>query len=332
MAGSRDISTQGSAPFTVSGTASSGLAVSFASTTPAVCTVSSVTVTMVAAGTCTIQATQAGNANYTAAPPVDQSFQVTLESQTITFGALSNQFLGSAPFTLSASASSSLAVSFASTTSAVCTVSGATVTTVAVGTCTIQATQARNANYAAAAPVNQSFQVNPADFTVSSNPTTATVAAGQSGTFTLTVTPQGSFTNTISFSCSGLPALAGCAFSPATITPKTSTVTTTLTISTAGHAASLGAPPIGRRSTPLYAVWLVLPAMLLGMVGMAAPKRSKLLSCCLAFLLVGGCLLQAACGSGSSSGGGTPTGTYTVTVTAGAGSTQHPATLTLIVQ
>ena len=257
---------------------------------------------------------------------------MTPETQTITFGALSNQFLGSAPFTLSASASSSLAVSFASTTSAVCTVSGATVTTVAVGTCTIQATQAGNVNYAAAAPVNQSFQVNPADFTVSSNPTTATVAAGQSGTFTLTVTPQGSFTNTISFSCSGLPALAGCAFSPATITPKTSTVTTTLTISTAGHAASLGAPPIGRRSTPLYAVWLVLPAMLLGMVGMAAPKRSKLLSCCLAFLLVGGCLLQAACGSGSSSGGGTPTGTYTVTVTAGAGSTQHPATLTLIVQ
>jgi hypothetical protein len=32
------------------------------------------------------------------------------------------------------------------------------VTLVAVGTCTIQATQAGNANYAAATPVNQSFQ------------------------------------------------------------------------------------------------------------------------------------------------------------------------------
>src|SRR5208283_2365901 len=80
-------------------------------------------------------------------------------SQTITFGTLSNQVLGTAPFTVSATASSGLAVSFASTTPAVCTVSGATVTLVAVGTCTIQATQAGDANYVAATPVNQSFQV-----------------------------------------------------------------------------------------------------------------------------------------------------------------------------
>jgi hypothetical protein len=40
-------------------------------------------------------------------------------------------------------------------------VSGATVTLVAIGTCTIQATQAGNANYNAATAVNQSFQVTP---------------------------------------------------------------------------------------------------------------------------------------------------------------------------
>jgi hypothetical protein len=50
-------------------------------------------------------------------------------------------------------------VSFASITSSVCTVSGATVTLVGVGTCTIQATQAGNTNYSAATPVNQSFLV-----------------------------------------------------------------------------------------------------------------------------------------------------------------------------
>ena len=148
----------GTAPFTVSATASSGLAVSFASTTSAVCTVSGATVTLAAVGTCAIQATQAGNAGYAAATPVTQSFQVTPESQTINFGVLSNQALGTAPFTVSATASSGLAVSFASPSPAVCTVSGATVTLVAVGTCTIQATQAGNADYAAATPVNQSFQ------------------------------------------------------------------------------------------------------------------------------------------------------------------------------
>ena len=136
------------------------------------------------------------------------------------------------------------------------------------------------------------------------NPSSATVTAGQSGTFTLTVTPQGSFTSPISFSCSGLPALAGCTFSPASVTPNSSTVTSTLTITTTAQTASL-ASPFGRRSRPLYAMLLVLPAMLLGMVGMAAPKRRKLLSYCLVFLLVSGCLLQVACsGASNGSGGG----------------------------
>ena len=323
----------GTSPFTLSATASSGLAVSFASTTPAVCTISGATATLVSMGTCTIQATQGGNANYAAAAPVNQSFQVTQESQTIIFGALSNQALGTAPFTLSATASSGLAVSFASTTPAVCTVFGTTATLVNVGTCTIQATQAGNANYAAATPVNQSFQVNAASFTLTSNPTSMTVAAGQPGTFTLKVTPQGSFTSPISFSCSALPALANCTFNPATVTPDASTITTTLTITTTAHTASLVATPFGRRSSPVYAIWLLLPAMLLG-TGMAAPKRRRLLSCFLVFLLVSGCLLQVACGTGSNSGGGggTPAGSYTITITGVAASTQHTAPLTLTVQ
>jgi polyvinyl alcohol dehydrogenase (cytochrome) len=149
----------GSAPFTVSATASSGLTVSFNSQTTRVCAVSGTTVTLLAAGTCTIQATQAGNTDWIPATPVNQSFQVTQESQTITFGALSSHAFGSAPFPVIATASSGVTVSFASTTASVCTVSGTTVTLVATGTCTIRATQAGNAIWAAATPVNQSFQV-----------------------------------------------------------------------------------------------------------------------------------------------------------------------------
>ena len=152
----------GTAPFTVSATASSGLPVSFASTTTPVCTVSGITVTLVAAGTCSIEATQAGNASYAAATPVTQSFQVTAGSPIITFGPLSSQALGTAPFTVSATASSGLTVSFASTTTPVCTVSGTTVMLVAVGQCSIQATQAGNASYAAATPVTRSFTVSKA--------------------------------------------------------------------------------------------------------------------------------------------------------------------------
>jgi len=64
-------------------TASSGLPVSFASTTPTVCSVTGATAKLLAAGTCTIIASQAGNGSYAAATPVTQSFTVTTPSFTL---------------------------------------------------------------------------------------------------------------------------------------------------------------------------------------------------------------------------------------------------------
>jgi hypothetical protein len=61
----------------LSATASSGLTVAFASTTPTVCTVAGTTASLLIGGNCTIQATQAGNAAYNSAPAVNQSFTVT---------------------------------------------------------------------------------------------------------------------------------------------------------------------------------------------------------------------------------------------------------------
>ena len=173
------------------------------------------------------------------------------------------------------------------------------------------------------------------NFSLSSNPISATITDGQSGTFTLTVAPQGTFTGTINLSCSGLPTLAGCTFNPASLTPDSSSTNSTLTITTTAPAASLARPPFGRRSSPMYGMWLVLPAFLLGTVVVAAPKGRKLLSYCLLFLLVSGCLLQVACSNGGNGGGGggggTPPGTYSVIVTGAAGSTQHTITVTLTV-
>ena len=83
----------------------------------------------------------------------------TLESQTITFDTIASQTVGT-PLPLSATASSGLSVNFGSTTTSVCTVSGTTATLIAVGICTIQATQAGNSTYLAATPVSQSFTVS----------------------------------------------------------------------------------------------------------------------------------------------------------------------------
>ena len=157
-------------------TASSGLAVTYTSTTLAVCTVSGATFTSVALGTCTIAANQAGNANYSAAPQVTQSFAITLGTQTISFGGLSNQPLGTPPITVSPTASSGLPVTVTSTTPTVCTstgVNGRTITLLILGTCTLQGTQAGNANFAAAPPVTSSFSVIPpgaVTLTTSMNP------------------------------------------------------------------------------------------------------------------------------------------------------------------
>lgn len=149
-------------PFTVNATASSGLPVSFAALTPNICTVSGTTVTLLTTGTCTIQASQGGNANFNPAPPVAQSFAVksTQKSeQTITFGKPVDKALGDLPFALSASASSGLVVSFTSNTPGVCTVNGNTVTLIAVGLCSVTATQDGNALINPATPVTQSFLI-----------------------------------------------------------------------------------------------------------------------------------------------------------------------------
>lgn len=85
---------------------------------------------------------------------------VPKQTQTIFFPKPADKNLGDAPFTLTAQASSALPISFSSNTPTVCTVSGSTVTLAALGTCIIVATQAGNAEFKAATPVSQSFQVN----------------------------------------------------------------------------------------------------------------------------------------------------------------------------
>lgn len=63
-------------PFTVTASASSNLPIMIVSFTPSVCTISGNRVTLVGAGTCTLRASQAGDANYFAAPAIDRSFAV----------------------------------------------------------------------------------------------------------------------------------------------------------------------------------------------------------------------------------------------------------------
>lgn len=88
--------------------------------------------------------------------PVNQFTQ----AQTITFGTPGNRTLGAGSFSLSATASSGLAVTFASNSTAVCSVSGVRVTLLAAGTCSITASQGGDWTYAAAVSVSRAFTVS----------------------------------------------------------------------------------------------------------------------------------------------------------------------------
>ena len=178
--------TLGTVPAALVATASSGLPVSLASTTAGVCTVSGTGLTLLAVGSCTISASQAGNGTFASAPPVSNTFNVAaapLTPQTITFASPGNQTLGTAPPVLVASSSSGLVVALASTTAAVCTVNGSTLTLVAVGNCTVVASQAGNGTFAAATIVSNTFAVAAAplgpELMADGGFETAAVAVGQ---------------------------------------------------------------------------------------------------------------------------------------------------------
>ncbi len=169
----------------LSATASSGLSVSFTSSTTGVCTISGTTATLLAAGTCTIVASQSGNNFYGAATPVTRSFTVTAagapKSQTITFNPIPSQVVGGA-LTVSATASSGLAVTFSIVQNGNCSISGSAVTFLNVGNCGVIANQAGNSAYAAAPAVGQIIVVNnpgaPSAQTITFNPIPSQAVGG----------------------------------------------------------------------------------------------------------------------------------------------------------
>ncbi len=127
------------------------------------------TATLIAAGPCSIIASQAGNGDWFAAPSVTLGFTIkpARGNQTIAFPPPAATALDAGPASLAASASSGLAVSYTSLTPAVCTTSGNHASLIATGTCTVQASQPGDDHWLGATPVNASFAITAAN---ASNP------------------------------------------------------------------------------------------------------------------------------------------------------------------
>jgi uncharacterized repeat protein (TIGR01451 family) len=114
-------------------------------------------------GDYTASASYAGDSNY-ASSSDSKDYSIAKASQSITFNALSDKTYGDADFTVSATASSGLTVSF--NASGNCTVAGNTVHITGAGSCTIAASQAGDSNYSAATDVPQSFNIGKATATI----------------------------------------------------------------------------------------------------------------------------------------------------------------------
>jgi hypothetical protein len=132
------------------------------STTP-VCSISGSTVTFIRVGTCVIDANEAGNARYQAAPQAQQTVTVAA-SQVITFTSspAANEVPRDTYQVTATGGASDNPVTFTidSASAKVCTISGSTVTFDGAGTCTIDANQAGNADYLPAPQAQQRVIVN----------------------------------------------------------------------------------------------------------------------------------------------------------------------------
>ncbi|WP_420239420.1 pectinesterase family protein [Telmatobacter bradus] len=374
--------------FGVSATSTSGLAVSFASLTSSVCTVSSgttvlanastlqtnATVSVLTGGTCTIAATQTGNTNYAAATPVDVNFTIGTVTPTVglalTTGSNPSIVDGSLSFTATVTStvgSPTGKVTFMDGTTTLGSASlssGAAVyTTTALpsGTDSITAVYSGDTNFGTvtssalsqtvvavtistggSSGSSSSGSSSSSSSSDSSSSTTATVAEGETASYTVSILPSAgtSFPAALTLTLSGLPTGATVTITPSSWTQTSSTVWTLgagttisantqinikLPSSSTAKSESKGVP-FGKGGATALALLILLPfASRMRRTG----KRLRNMVLSLLFLgaLAAG---MTACGAG-----GYYTGTpksYTVVLTVASGSYAQSTNLTLNVE
>jgi hypothetical protein len=194
-------------------------------------TVSGTTLTITGAGNVIVEADQSGDSNYQAAPAVQCALVVNKAASTL------------ALITSAAKVDPNVNITFTATTTfpnlpappgsavfldgatqlATVVFSGSGVATysttaLAAGSHSITATYAGSANYLSSASSAVTETVVAPDYSIAANPTTLTIKRGNTGTSTLTITPNGGFTGQVAFTCSGQPTYSSCTFLPASVT------------------------------------------------------------------------------------------------------------------
>ena len=176
-----------------------------------------------------------------------------------------------------------------------------------------------------------------------SNPSTATVMAGQTAQYGLQLAPAAGFTGVVQFQCTGAPQGAACMVSPAStqVTNGTpSAIPVAVTVTTTAAVGSLATPGRAPGSGwPSRGPWPMLGALAAMGVLLAMARRMARGRIIFATAVLAGFAIAGCGGSGGSSSStltqpannSTPAGTYTLTVTANWNGVSLPDNLTLTV-
>jgi len=166
--------------------------------------------------------------------------------------------------------------------------------------------------------------------TLGASPSVMTITGGKTGTMKVTVTPQsGSFNSPVALTCSGLPDNLSCSFSPATVTPGSSAVNSTLIM----KAAAATAENRGERRSFLFATGL-FSFGLFGITVTGTIQRRHLFSAMGAVAVASLLIIGTSCGgNGVKPLNASPAiNTYMVTIHGAAGSVQVATTITVTVK
>ncbi len=176
--------------------------------------------------------------------------------------------------------------------------------------------------------------VNPpaaTDFTIAASPSSVDVKRGQSGSFTVTLTPTpagATFGSAIAVTCFVTPQIGTCAASPASVTPGANAGTTTVTVTVPSGGFVFRAPRAPWFSPLLYPVLLIAISATLVMLALLpmrwkrrwTPRRASLV---LLLVVIALALGQSACAPSEF------LGPSTVTINATSGSLSHSTTVTV---
>ncbi|HEY6129308.1 MAG TPA: TIGR03118 family protein [Candidatus Acidoferrum sp.] len=201
--------------------------------------------------------------------------------------------------------------------------------TLATGTHSLTSSYAGDGKFAASTSAAVSVVIANADFSLGATPSTASVIAGRSTQFTLSVVPSGGFANSISFSCTPVAGVT-CSFNPAAVTPANGAASTVLTVTTSANALHFGflIPELIAPLTVLAAMALFSLAMWRSRIlpGLRRPQFAVVVAAIVILgLAVGGC-------GGPASSSQVNRGTVTINVVAQSGAISHTTTVSVTVQ